>query len=355
MMDKRSSATIEGATYARAGVDITAGDEAVERIKKLAQSTYRPGVLSGVGGFASLFSLGMDSYRHPVLVSSTDGVGTKLLVARAIDRYETIGIDLVAMCVDDLVCVGAEPLFLLDYVAVGKLDAKRLADVVSGVAEGCRSAGCALLGGETAEHPDAMGEGDLDIAGFAVGVVEHGEELSCDRVREGDVLLGLESPGIRSNGYSLARHVLLDRANLSLSAPAWQGAEHSLGDELLVPSKIYAPAVLKVLSALNSAVHACAHITGGGIPGNLSRVIGSSYDARVDRSSWEVPRIFAEIERLGSVASEEMFRVFNMGLGMIMVVDSCAVDQSISLLQDSDHNVQVVGEIVQGQGKVHLI
>ncbi len=184
MMGKRSSATIEGATYAGAGVDITAGDEAVERIKKLAQSTYRPGVLSGVGGFASLFSLGMDSYRHPVLVSSTDGVGTKLLVARAIDRYETIGIDLVAMCVDDLVCVGAEPLFLLDYVAVGKLDAKRLADVVSGVAEGCRSAGCALLGGETAEHPDAMGEGDLDIAGFAVGVVEHGEELSCDRVRE---------------------------------------------------------------------------------------------------------------------------------------------------------------------------
>ena len=324
----------------------------MERLRGVTAATDRPGVLGGIGGFGGLFKLDTDRYRRPVLVSSTDGVGTKLAVARAVGRYDTVGIDLVAMCVDDVVCTGAEPLFVLDYLAVGKLDPARVEQVVSGVAEGCRRAGCALLGGETAEHPGVMDPDDLDVAGFAVGVVEEGEQLGAHLVRPGDVLLGLPSPGLRSNGYSLARHVLLERASLDLGGPAWAGAPHSLADELLRPSEIYTPAVLAAFGA--GGVHACAHVTGGGVSGNLVRVLPPDCDAVVERTSWEVPPIFGEIARLGEVPGDEMERVFNLGLGMVLVVAAEAVDAVTRALADHGCSAVVVGEVRAGSGEVEL-
>jgi phosphoribosylformylglycinamidine cyclo-ligase len=347
-----------GATYAAAGVDIDASETAVERLRVLTATTDRPGVLGGIGGFGGLFKLDTDRCRRPVLVSSTDGVGTKLAVARAAARYDTVGIDLVAMCVDDVVCSGAEPLFLLDYVAAGKLDPARVEQVVSGVAAGCRKAGCALLGGETAEHPGVMDPDDLDLAGFALGVVEEGEHLGPHLVRPGDVLVGIRSPGLRSNGYSLARHVLLERASLDLAGPAWPGATHSLADELLRPSEIYAPAVLAGLAAgagaSSGGVHACAHVTGGGIRGNLVRVLPQGCDANVERAAWSVPRIFTEIARLGEVSAEEMERVFNLGLGMVLVVGADAVDAVTGAIAGLGPSPVVVGEVREGSGEVHL-
>lgn len=344
------------ATYLAAGVDLSAGDEAVNRIRDVVASTERPEVLGGIGAFAGLFALDTGRYPHPVLVSSTDGVGTKMLVAQATGRFDTIGIDLVAMCADDIVCAGAEPLFFLDYVAVGKLVPELLESIVGGIAAGCRLAGCALVGGETAEHPGAMGPEDVDLAGFVVGVVEAGEELGKHRVGVGDVLVGLPSPGLRSNGYSLARHVLVERAGLPLDGPAWEGAARSLADELLEPAIVYAPAVLAALRASPSGVHACAHVTGGGIPGNLSRVLPPGVDARLDRSAWEEPRVFTEVARLGSVSADEMARVFNLGIGMVLVVAPSDLDTVLDALR-AVHEVPralVVGEVVAGSGVVRL-
>jgi phosphoribosylformylglycinamidine cyclo-ligase len=330
-----------GATYAGAGVDIAAGDAAVERLRSL---------VSDIGGFGGQFPLDLSLYAHPVLVASTDGVGTKLVVARDTGRYDTVGIDLVAMCVDDLVCVGAEPLFLLDYIATGKVDADRIATVVSGVHEGCRQAGCALIGGETAEHAAVMAPDELDLAGFSVGVVEQGTQLGPARVRAGDAVVGLPSPGLRSNGYTLARHVLLERAGLDLDAPAWEGAGHSVADELLRPSVIYTPAVLAVRGALGDALHACAHITGGGIVGNLPRALPESLGALLDRTTWEEPRVFAEIERLGAVEEGEMDRVFNRGIGMTLVVDGGRADEALAVLQGAGQPSSVIGAVVDGAG-----
>lgn len=341
----------EPATYASAGVDIAAGEEAVARIRSAAASTHRDGVLGGIGDFAGRFALDTGRYRRPVLVSSTDGVGTKLLVAKATGRYATVGVDLVAMCVDDVACTGAEPLFLLDYVSVGRLVPERVAEIVAGVAEGCRAARCALLGGETAEHPGSMAPDDVDLAGFAVGAVEAGDELGRHRVQAGDVLIGLPSPGLRSNGYSLARHVLLERAGLALDGPAWEGCERSLADVLLEPSVVYAPAVL---AAARAGAHACAHVTGGGIVGNVARILPPGLDARLDRAAWAVPRIFSEIARLGPVADDEMVRVFNLGLGMVMAVapaDAGAVLRAVAAVPDVPAPV-VVGEVVPGSGQV---
>jgi phosphoribosylformylglycinamidine cyclo-ligase len=328
-----------GATYASAGVDIAAGDAAVERLASMVR---------GLGGFGGQFPLDLSRHPNPVLVAGTDGVGTKLVVARATGRYDTVGIDLVAMCVDDLVCVGAEPLFMLDYVAVGKVDPDRVATVVSGVAEGCRQAGCALIGGETAEH-DTLAPDEIDLAGFAVGVVEQGTQLGPERVRAGDAIIGLPSPGLRSNGYTLARHVLLDRAGLDLGAPAWDGAGLSLADELLRPSVIYTPAVLSLRAALGEALRACAHITGGGIVGNLPRVLPDGLGAAVDRATWEEPRIFGEIQRLGAVAEGEMDRVFNRGVGMAVVVDPAAVDDALSALAGAGLPSSRIGDVVGGE------
>jgi phosphoribosylformylglycinamidine cyclo-ligase len=283
-----------------------------------------------------------------VLVASTDGVGTKLVVARATGRYDTVGLDLVAMCVDDLVCVGAEPLFMLDYIASGKVDPDHVATVVAGVHEGCRQAGCALIGGETAEHAGVMAPDELDLAGFAVGVVEQGTQLGPERVRPGDVIVGLASQGLRSNGYTLARHVLLERAGLDLGDPAWAGAAHSVADELLQPSVIYAPAVLAARAAAGGSLHAGAHITGGGIVGNLPRVLPDGVGAVLDRSAWDEPRIFAEIARLGAVAEGEMDRVFNRGVGMALVLEVGGLDAALAALAGAGQTATVIGEVVPG-------
>ena len=342
-----------GLTYAAAGVDIAAGERAVERIKEKVRATFRPEVIGDVGGFGGLFAFAPDRYRQPVLVGSTDGVGTKALVAQATGRFTTIGLDLVAMCVDDLVCQGAEPLFFLDYIAVGQLDPHHIEQLVEGVAEGCIRAGCALIGGEMAEHPGAMEPGEFDLVGFAVGVAERDAVLTGDRVDAGDVVVGLPSPGLRSNGYSLARRVLLEVAGRSLDDRAYPGAHHSLADELLEPSVIYAPAVGALLRAVE--VHAVAHVSGGGLPGNLARVLPPRLDAEVQRGTWEVPPIFEEIQRLGEVADEEMARVFNLGIGMVVVVAPDDAFRAIDVLRERGHRAVQIGEVVEGRGEVRLL
>ncbi len=342
-----------GETYRGAGVDIAAGEAAVERIKAKVRSTFRREVIGDIGGFGGLFALDTARFRQPVLCSSTDGVGTKAMIAQASGRFDSIGIDLVAMCVDDLVCQGAEPLFFLDYIAVGSLDPDHIEQLVEGVAEGCRQAGCALIGGEMAEHPGAMEPGEFDLVGFAVGVVERDEIVTGDRLEEGDVLIGLPSTGLRCNGYSLARRVLLDRGGRSLDDQAYEGAHHSLADELLLPSVIYAPAILTLMAAVD--VKAVAHVTGGGIVGNLSRVVPGGLDAVVRRDAWDIPRIFAEIQAEGDVDEDEMALVFNLGLGMIVAVPSSEAEKAMDVLRTSGHGAGAVGEMVAGQGKARLI
>jgi phosphoribosylformylglycinamidine cyclo-ligase len=341
-----------GATYEAAGVSIEAGEEAVQRIKDKVRSTFRPEVIGDIGGFGGLFAFANHRYKHPVLVSSTDGVGTKALIAQAAGSFETIGIDLVAMCVDDLVCQGAEPLFFLDYIAVGKLDPDHIEQLVEGVAEGCRQAGCALIGGEMAEHPGAMEPGEFDLVGFSVGVAERDQLITGDDVRAGDVMIGLPSPGIRSNGYSLARHVLLDKAQLPLDGPAFEGAHHSLAEELLTPSVIYAPAVLALQRAV--AVHAVCHVTGGGLAGNLVRVLPKGVDVTVDAGAWEEPRIFAEIRRHGDIDQDEMRKVFNLGIGMVVVVPQEEVYRALDILRSNGHRAVEMGTIAKGTGQVHF-
>jgi phosphoribosylformylglycinamidine cyclo-ligase len=341
-----------GTSYEDAGVSIAAGEAAVERIKSKVRSTFRPEVIGDIGGFGGLFAFAQHRYTHPVLVSSTDGVGTKALVAQAAGRFDTIGVDLVAMCVDDIVCQGAEPLFFLDYIAVGKLDPDHIEQLVEGVAHGCRQAGCALIGGEMAEHPGAMEPGEFDLVGFAVGVVERDRLITGEHVAVGDVLIGLPSPGLRSNGYSLARKVLLDGAGRGLDAPAYPGAHHSLAEELLLPSVVYAPAIAALLRVVD--VRSIAHITGGGLPGNLSRVLPDGADAVVDARSWEPPRIFTEIQRLGEVTDDEMRKVFNLGIGMVVVVAPEEAHRTLDVLRTEGHRAVEIGRIVSGRGAVRF-
>ena len=342
-----------GETYAAAGVDIAAGDEAVRRIRQRVASTYRPEVIGDLGSFGGLFALDASRFRQPVLVSSTDSVGTKALVAQATGRLDTIGIDLVAMSVDDIAAQGAEPLFFLDTIMVGQLDPVAVESLVEGVVTGCRQAGCALVGGEMAELPGVVEPGKFDLVGFAVGIVERDRLITGSSVRPGDVVVGLASPGLRCNGYSLARRVLLERAGLSLDDPAWPGAEHTLADELLRPSVIYAPALTALAQAVD--VHALAHVTGGGLAGNLSRVLPTGCDAEIGRDRWEEPEIFGQIRLHGEVSDEEMARVFNLGIGMVAVVPAPEADGAVRLLRDRGFPAYEIGEIVAGEGRVHLI
>ncbi len=335
-------------TYAAGGVHLEEADEAVSRIASHVRSTYRPEVVGDIGGFGGLFALG--KYDEPILVSSTDGVGTKIQLARELDCWDTIGIDLVAMCVDDLAVTGAEPLFFLDYVSCGRVVPARIEAVVAGVAVGCREVGAALIGGEIAEHPGVMDPDDLDLAGFAVGVVERAQVAGPDRVRPGDVVIGLLSPNLRSNGFSLVRRIVIERHRLDLRDMAWQGAEHSLGDELLAPSVLYSP-VLREISR-GPGFKAAAHITGGGIAANLARALPDSCDAVVLADSWTVPPVFGLLAQLGGVEEAEMARVFNLGLGMAMIVAPDAVDEVLTI--GSSRAAWVVGEVGAGNGSVGI-
>jgi phosphoribosylformylglycinamidine cyclo-ligase len=320
-----------GPSYEAAGVDIAAGERAVELMKDSVKRTTRPEVLGGIGGFAGLFSLDLQKYPQPVLASSTDGVGTKIAIAQALDRHDTIGIDLVAMVVDDLVVVGAEPLFLSDYIATGKVVAEKIAKIVSGVAEGCVRAGCALVGGETAEHPGVMRPDEYDVSGTGVGVVNADAVLGPDRVRPGDVLIALGSSGLHSNGYSLVRHVLLERAGLDLAATPSALGGRTLGDELLEPTRIYALDCLAL--AAEAGAHAFAHITGGGLAGNLVRVLPAGVRAVVDRATWTPAPIFGLIAETGQVSREQMELTFNLGVGMVAVVPADRSADALALAQ----------------------
>ncbi|AWT26915.1 MULTISPECIES: phosphoribosylformylglycinamidine cyclo-ligase [Corynebacterium] len=317
----------DGASYAAAGVDIEAGDRAVELFAPLAGKATRPEVRGGLGGFAGLFALG--EYDKPLLAAGSDGVGTKVAVAQAMDRHDTIGRDLVAMVVDDLVVCGAEPLFLQDYIAIGKVVPEHVASIVSGIAAGCIDAGCALLGGETAEHPGLMEPGEYDISATAVGVVEEDELLGPDRVRNGDVVIAMASSGLHSNGYSLARHVLLEQAGLPLDGYVADFGR-TLGEELLEPTRIYAKDCLAL--ATECEVHTYAHVTGGGLASNLARVIPEGLTAELDRGTWSPAQVFRTIARLGKVAPEEMEKTFNMGVGMVAVVAEEDAERALAIL-----------------------
>ena len=331
-------------TYREAGVDIDAGDEFVERIKPLVRSTFRPEVLTDLGGFGGLFGLQTGKYQEPVLVSGTDGVGTKLKLAFMMNRHDTIGIDLVAMCVNDIVVSGAEPLFFLDYFATGTLSVSKAQDVVRGIAEGCRQAGCALIGGETAEMPSMYAEGEYDLAGFAVGVVDKPKIIDGKSIVPGDVLVGFASSGLHSNGYSLARRVFFDHARLTPESRLPE-LDLPLGEVLLKPTRIYAKQILALSQEF--PVKGIAHITGGGITENLPRVFPKGVGARIDRKAWAVPAIFEMMSRLGHVDREEMYRVFNMGIGMILVVPSDSVDHVCARISELGDRAFRIGEVVR--------
>jgi phosphoribosylformylglycinamidine cyclo-ligase len=331
-----------GVSYAAAGVDIDAGERAVAALRPLAQKASRPEVLGGIGGFAGLFALKIGRYREPVLAASTDGVGTKIAIAQATGKHDTIGLDLVAMVVDDLVVCGAEPLFLQDYIAVGKLVPEHIASVVAGIAAGCQQAGCALLGGETAEHPGLMETGSYDISATGVGIVEADAMLRPDRVRRGDVLVGMGSSGLHSNGYSLARRVLLDIDRMPLDGHVEEFG-HTLAEELLVPTRIYARDCLAL--AAETGVRTFAHITGGGLARNLERVLPAGLQAVVERSSWTPAPVFNLIAARGRVSRPEMEKTFNMGVGMVAVLPADDVDRALAVLTARHVDAWVLGEV----------
>ncbi|MFF4157086.1 phosphoribosylformylglycinamidine cyclo-ligase [Streptomyces sp. NPDC001678] len=336
-----------GASYAAAGVDIEAGDLAVELMKEWVRKATRPEVVGGLGGFAGLFDASaLKRYERPLLASATDGVGTKVDIARRMGVYDTIGHDLVGMVVDDLVVCGAEPLFMTDYICVGKVHPERVAAIVKGIAEGCVLAGCALVGGETAEHPGLLGADEFDVAGAGTGVVEADRLLGADRIREGDAVIAMASSGLHSNGYSLVRHVLFDRAGWKLDREVPEFGR-TLGEELLEPTKIYS---LDCLALTRTAeVHAFSHITGGGLANNLARVIPDHLHASVDRSTWTPDPVFGLVGELGGVARPELEKTLNMGVGMIAVVPQESVDVALATFADRDVDAWVAGEI-KGRG-----
>lgn len=336
-------------SYRDAGVDIDAGNALVERIKPLAASTFRPGVVTGLGGFGALFELPLTRYRNPVLVSGTDGVGTKLKLAVELGRHDTIGIDLVAMCANDILVAGAEPLFFLDYYATGHLDLEAATAVVSGIAEGCKLAGCALSGGETAEMPGMYSEGDYDLAGFCVGIAEKEDLILPEQVQAGDVLIGLASSGPHSNGYSLIRKILAV-SGVELSQPL-DGV--SLGQRLLTPTRIYVKSVLPLLGDLK--IHAMAHITGGGLPENLPRVLPAGTQAVVDLSSWQRPVVFDWLQQHGGVEQTEMLRTFNCGVGMVICVAATDAERTLTSLSAAGEQTWVLGGIEPTAGEPRVV
>ncbi|APE22873.1 MULTISPECIES: phosphoribosylformylglycinamidine cyclo-ligase [Streptomyces] len=334
-----------GASYASAGVDIEAGDRAVELMKEWVKKTRRPEVLGGLGGFAGLFDASaLKRYERPLLASATDGVGTKVDIARQMGVYDTIGHDLVAMVMDDIVVCGAEPLFMTDYICVGKVHPERVAAIVKGIAEGCVLAGCALVGGETAEHPGLLGPDDFDVAGAGTGVVEYDRLLGADRIRTGDAVIAMGSSGLHSNGYSLVRHVVFDRAGMSLDQQV-EELGRTLGEELLEPTKIYSLDCLALTRTTD--VHAFSHITGGGLAANLARVIPDDLHATVDRSTWAPGAIFDLVGKAGQVERLELEKTLNMGVGMMAIVPADSVDAALTTLEDRGVEAWVAGEITE--------
>ncbi len=347
-----SDDTTRPTTYRDAGVDTAEGARAVEGIREAVRSTYRREVIGDIGGFGGLFSIAAaKDMDDPVLVSGTDGVGTKLKLAQLLDRHDTVGVDLVAMCANDILVSGAEPLFFLDYVAIGKLDSAKVEAIVSGIAEGCRQAGCSLVGGEMAEHPGVMPEDDYDLSGFCVGIVDRPEMIDGSAVEPGDVVLGLASSGLHSNGYSLVRRVLVEGRENELGLPRVDLGGATLGEALLTPTRIYSDAILRVLRA-GVKVKAMAHITGGGITENLDRVLPSTCDAAIVSGSWPVPRVVQIAVEAAGLEPAEAYKTFNMGIGFALVLDSHEAPKAAALLRETGEKVFEIGEIVEGDGKV---
>lgn len=334
-------------TYADAGVDIEAGNRAVSLIRQAVKSTFRPEVLTDIGGFGGLFSLNTSRYRQPVLVSGTDGVGTKLKVAMLMNKHDTIGIDAVAMCANDILTQGAEPLFFLDYLAVGKLVPEKVASIVSGVAEGCRLAGCALIGGETAEMPGLYGEEEYDLAGFIVGIVDKNNIIDGKTIQPGDILIGLPSSGLHSNGYSLARKALFERAGYTVDTYL-EELGRTVGEELLEPTRIYVQTILPLLKQFK--IKGLAHITGGGIIDNIPRMLPDGLGAEIQKNSWNIHPIFELIKEIAAAGDTEMLRTFNMGIGMVTAVSPLDADGIIKWLAEKGEKAFCIGRVIQGSG-----
>ncbi|HIF36247.1 MAG TPA: phosphoribosylformylglycinamidine cyclo-ligase [Candidatus Thioglobus sp.] len=329
-------------TYKDSGVDITKGNQLIEKIKPIAKSTLRPGVLAGLGGFGAMFEIPIDRYKNPVLISGTDGVGTKLMVAEMLNKHDTIGIDLVAMCVNDLIVQGAEPLFFLDYYATGSLNEEVATSVISGIGEGCIQSGCALIGGETAEMPGMYNGEEYDLAGFCVGIVEKNQIIDGSKVSTGDQIIALGSSGPHSNGYSLIREVL------EKSKPS-----SSQLNSLIEPTKIYVKSILSLIQ--NLPVHAISHITGGGLLENIPRVLPKHLAANLDQNSWELPQIFKWLQSEGNIDTMEMYRVLNCGVGMVVIVPKASSDEAINILKSCGENAWLIGEVIDSEGEQVLI
>lgn len=333
--------------YKQAGVDIEAGYEAVSRMKKHVAKTVRPEVMGGLGSFGGMFDLSKVNVKEPVLVSGTDGVGTKLMLAFMMDKHDTIGIDAVAMCVNDIVVQGAEPLYFLDYIACGKAQPEKIEQIVKGIADGCEQAGCALIGGETAEMPGMYSEDEYDLAGFSVGVAEKSKLVTGASIKPGDVLIGLSSSGIHSNGYSLVRKVLLEDGGLDVHK-TYGKIERTLGEELLQPTKIYVKSLLKAMEKFE--VKGMSHITGGGFIENIPRMLPEGVGAEIDYGSWPIPPIFDLLQETGNLNREEMFNIFNMGIGMVLAINEADLHELLQLLEEQGEKAYIIGRIKEGNG-----
>ena len=338
-----------GKSYKEAGVDIGLANQIVEKIKPLISKTSIPGVLGGIGGFGGLFSLAEQKYKEPVLVSGTDGVGTKLKVAFSLNKHDTVGIDLVAMSVNDVITSGAKPLFFLDYISIGKLSEKVVVELVKGITEGCKMADCALLGGETAEMPGFYSEGEYDLAGFAVGIVEKSKIIDGREIGDGDAVIGIASNGLHSNGFSLVRKVLFESKKYKISdkIPSF---EKSLGEELLKPTRIYVSSILHLLEKYK--ILGIAHITGGGIVENIPRILPEGVSVRIDQESWPKPSIFTLIQKEGEISDEEMYRTFNMGIGMVLIVPQNDASKVINELKMIRYDSYIIGKVIKGNKQI---